>query len=358
MSTTVTTNAVTAGSKASKIGYEDIYVRDNWSDAGQVPTVGTLWASPDIIPYGSDVLTIEEMEAAYYEGVDLGRNITSGAVNNIYIRGRNLKSSPTSGRVELFVAPASLLLHPDQWRRITPLNSGSVWHSLAHGGVEDIQPGQVCASSPAFYWTGPDHAATAQASNHYCLITVVDTPDHPAPKIPDSFTNLSFNNWVASLPSVAWRNTHVLPPSSNTAGAPLTFCNLDKQEKEFCFKVSWEGISSGTLRAQCTDQRLTFDESQTIKPGKTSWAFFEDVPGAFTGTMTISYTGTRPLGPNARITTELFFVSSSASEEDKRNALSTADVLGGEAVGRGGPGYMWRLGEYTLMSEGKKQEIL
>jgi hypothetical protein len=37
--------------------YAGLLIRDNFQDTGSGPTTGNFWTSPDIIPYGGQVLT-------------------------------------------------------------------------------------------------------------------------------------------------------------------------------------------------------------------------------------------------------------------------------------------------------------
>ncbi|MEU6239048.1 hypothetical protein, partial [Kitasatospora sp. NPDC047058] len=51
--------------------WDDILVRDNFRDVGQTPTSDPVWESPDIIPFGSDILDFNLLESSY-NGPDLG----------------------------------------------------------------------------------------------------------------------------------------------------------------------------------------------------------------------------------------------------------------------------------------------
>lgn len=342
-----------APSTTTTTAYDDIYVRDNYQDKGQTPTQGTLWASPDIIPYGAGTLTMQQLESTY-NGPDLGRNITNQEVNNIYVRARNLSSNcPDTGRVRLYIAPGSLLLHPNQWRPITPAANGSPYVPLANGGTTQIGPGQICASSPAFYWTGDPNAA--QYANHYCMVAMVDTPRHPAPPLPTDFSsNHQFANWVANLPSVAWRNISIVAPSCQSLpGVPLVFCNVDRQPREFVFVVRCTNITSaGTVRIQCTDQRCHIDDGGSVTPTNFKRSFGPySVPGKFTGTIIFSYTGTQPLGPNVLIEVDYYVLTEDAAEAGELS-VPAADVLEGTRAA----GSMVRLGQYSFNSAVKSWE--
>ncbi|WP_415853165.1 hypothetical protein, partial [Streptomyces albus] len=160
--------------EAVNAGWEDILVRDNFQDRGQTPTSQPIWRSPDIIPFGSDILDFDLLESSY-DGPDLGLRhpVVQGELNRIYVRGRNLKSGcPTSGDVRLYYARGGLFLDPREWHRITASGGATTVPFTVRGGGREIPPGQICVSRYAFVWpeTPP---------GHYCMITTVDTPAHP-----------------------------------------------------------------------------------------------------------------------------------------------------------------------------------
>ncbi|GAA1956544.1 hypothetical protein [Catenulispora subtropica] len=248
--------------------YQDILIRDNFADTGQIPTTGTICASPDIIPYGRDVLGFEEMQQAMNR--DLGKAfLTRGQPNNIYIRAKNIKPEPTHGTVEMYWAPPSLLLAPSQWGVIEAPSGGRLLPLVNGQRNQTIQAQEVCAASQAFEWMG----SAAVDTNHYCLIAKVSTDDHHDP-MPRSFaTNVEFANWVANNPSVAWRNVDLVQKNTKTITRHLLIANLDPQPGTFRIEFEGRGVPNGAaLRFTCSDTAAPVDwEGWLPGPDRQGW---------------------------------------------------------------------------------------
>ncbi|PZG14231.1 hypothetical protein C1I98_39590, partial [Spongiactinospora gelatinilytica] len=133
-------------------GWNDILARDNFPDRGQTPTDPPWWQSPDIIPFGSDVLDFDLLESSY-NGPDLGirHPILQGRLNRIYVRGKSLRDGcPASGDVRLYYAAGGPVLNPQGWKPIYAENGDLTVPFVARSGSRQIAPGEICVTSPAF----------------------------------------------------------------------------------------------------------------------------------------------------------------------------------------------------------------
>ncbi|MER6099975.1 hypothetical protein ABT154_29775 [Streptomyces sp. NPDC001728] len=259
--------------------YDDALIRDNFQDTGSIPTKGTPYASPDIIPFGSGLLSFDRMVSTY-SGPDLAKPVTNGASNNIYIRAKNISTHKVQGRVTLFWARPSLLLTPDQWNLVAPPDSSQSTVPLVNvDGKEEIAPGQICSGAPAFNWQGQSGEEL-----HYCLVAAVSTPLHPL-GIPQRFdTNADFSRWVSETPQVAWRNVILVPGKTNTFSQALTIGNLDGQACEFQFLMTGKNVpTENSVQVQCADHRCSFEWTGSLpRPdsrGNQSTAFTQVIPG-------------------------------------------------------------------------------
>jgi hypothetical protein len=185
--------------------YNDLYLRDTFDDAGVVPSIGVPSASPDIIPYQSSTLTWQHASDTY-SGPDIGTSIVQQAVNNIYIRSKNIGTVADSGAVTAYYVKASLICAPNiasnAWQALqNPAGTSSI-PLVNSSSSTSIAAQGIAVSQSAFLLTG----LPPVANDHYCLIAVINTPSHSV-TVPTTFaTNGDFVSWVHNNPAVAWRN--------------------------------------------------------------------------------------------------------------------------------------------------------
>lgn len=329
--------------EAVNAGWEDILVRDNFQDRGQTPTSQPIWRSPDIIPFGSDILDFDLLESSY-DGPDLGLRhpVVQGELNRIYVRGRNLKSGcPTSGDVRLYYARGGLFLDPREWHRITASGGATTVPFTVRGGGREIPPGQICVSRYAFVWpeTPP---------GHYCMITTVDTPAHPMPpQLPTFNSNADYVNWVRYNPNVGWRNIDVIPCERKTYLLDdLALCNLDKTWTKYTFGISGTNLPAGVAIVSSTDQQFPFSlpPVQIYPPGAEVYTRSLQLPPGYCGTVTVVVQFDQPLPCDAEIVLRAYNPVDSLTGALKEGvAVPLTGVPGTTEVGR-----FILLGEYTF----------
>lgn len=188
--------------------YNDIYMRAYLGDPGNVPrsTSYPLSASPDLVPYGTQpatdvnsLLTDTSWNQVYNSPLVINQS------NYLYMRAQNLGTAQTTGQFSLYYSPASLLLWPSEWQQ----------NQLQTAGGEPTQsvsiaPGARGVTPSAFVW----NPAAPPSGDHYCLVGMVSTPDHPA-TVPSDGDIQNFASWIANNGSFAWHNV-----STTNAGSP------------------------------------------------------------------------------------------------------------------------------------------
>jgi hypothetical protein len=177
--------------------YDDLFMRANLSDVGQVPGVGNACTSPDIIPFGS--LPYSGDPNTFFAGnytSDVGQNVLAGEQNYIYVRAKNLASAADTGQVWLYWSKASLLNWPSVWSG----NALKTEQGSTSVEISAAQDGQVAVGQAPFVWS------PAQISDdHYCMISRVVTANNPNP-VPDDGTIDDFTKYVLNNRGVGWRN--------------------------------------------------------------------------------------------------------------------------------------------------------
>lgn len=282
--------------------YNDLFVRDNFSDTGVFPSVGVPCQSPDIIPVKNGILSWATANATY-GGPDQGMSIINGGVNNIFVRSKNLNTVSGSGTVSLYYANASLFLRPSTWTQITAAGGIGSLQLVDGSGNTAIAANSVALSNPSFLLTAlPGNA-------HYCLITVVQTTAHPV-TIPTTFSsNGAFAQWVQNNPAVGWRNISYQPNTSTQLIRTFNFASINPTNTYFHFRVLGNGFASGTpINAQCTDQSCPISQNLTLPApdvnGNQITGFDVSVPANFNGNLVVTATspsGAFPLGATLKV---------------------------------------------------------
>ncbi|MCK9580813.1 MAG: hypothetical protein M0Q92_10250 [Methanoregula sp.] len=270
--------------------YNDLYVRDNFSDTGVTPSQGDLCQSPDIIPYQNEVLTWDKASSSY-PGPDIGKSIINNGINNIYVRSRNLNAAAGSGHATLYYTNYSLNLC--QTNRWVQLQSAGLVKSLPFvdgSGKTTISPNGIAISNPSFLLTG------LPPGPHYCMIAVVQTTAHPV-VIPPSFaSNSEFARWVQNNPAVGWRNISYAANTLTQLSRTTRFGNVNLQAANFVLIITGRGFVTGTkINSQCTDTACPINDNQALPQPDTHGdqiiSFVKNgIPGSFWGDLVVTAT--------------------------------------------------------------------
>lgn len=288
--------------------WDDLHLRSYFGDTGEYPTGGSLSKSPDIIPNGME--PIPDPEESFVNNnwdKDMGKDLVANAANYLYVRGNNLGTAATDGIVNLYYAPANLILYPVEWRNNQLQTSAGQKDVL----IRDIPSGGKFVTPDAFQWV-PE----AISGTHYCLIGVAGTERNPN-VIPDIDAIEDFAKFISENPNFGWRNVSVI-----SADAP-----------DFTLDVGYNQGSKGDLMKfsiVCTNvpvgAEVSFSAGDSLDPPiymppvtVTNGASFSvgmetQVPDNFSTTINYSYwsNGTTP-PPGWDIRMEVTYLVSSSS---------------------------------------------
>ncbi len=279
------------------MSFTGFLIRDTLADNGTTPTNGAASQSPDIIPYQNNILTDATAVSTY--GSNIGIGVLNGAINNIYIRAKNLSSSSQKGSARLYYTLSTLLGQPSQWTNNQVLTAGGSQTSTFEDATTPSNGSNVGAGDIALAEFNLTSLQAPPKGSHYCFISV-GTLTGQSPNIPTSFaTNSAFVNWIQSNPNVAWRNFSYQPPNSPTIVTNCQFGNLNNASAEMVFMITATNCPTNTaVLFQCTSTtppinvtvNLPSPDSEGIQTTSTT----QNVPANFSGTMMIQ--GTAPSG--------------------------------------------------------------
>ncbi len=169
----------------------DIYVRDSLSDIGTIPSIGTLWRSPDIITRTAQVSdpasTLGDMTKD-----DLAENVEQGQDNYVYVRLQNRGIAAGSVTINLY------------WSDPSTFSSPASWHTIGSAYLSSVAPGVVTIAE--LVW----HSADIPPLGHFCIVAELDDPLDPAPDKSLITTGALFNKFIAESNNYAWKNISVV----------------------------------------------------------------------------------------------------------------------------------------------------
>lgn len=207
----------------------DIYIRDQVSDDGTVPSVGSLSSSPDIIVRPS---AVTNPDSSFGEGSGtensnvLGYQVEAGQDNFIYARIKNRGTADVVGATaRIFWSPASTLVTPDLWTEIgvtAPL---------------DVPQGNTLEVTDALVWDKNDIPGTG----HYCFVGLIGHPADPEPTTPPATDWTGFLNFIRNENNAAWRNFNVVDNLPDDPGDPFVadflIANAPDKRRQFDLRI-------------------------------------------------------------------------------------------------------------------------
>lgn len=170
----------------------DIYVRDSLTDTGVVPSIGTLYLSPDIITR-SDRVASPQKEFADMTKADLGEAVEIGQPNYVYVRLQNRGAVLGDVTIKVYWVSAGSFSNPSTWKLIGTTQ------------VNNIQPGKMRVAGPIIW---AEDNLPPEGSNS-CLVTELDDPLDPAPDKSLITTGNQYVRYISQSNNYAWRNIEV-----------------------------------------------------------------------------------------------------------------------------------------------------
>jgi thermolysin len=169
----------------------DIYVRDSLTDTGVIPSIGTLYLSPDVITRSAAVASPQTAFADLANG-DLGQPVEIGQPNYVYVRLQNRGAEAGDVTVRVYWTDPGSFANP------------SVWHLVGTTQANAVDPGSMRVAGP-ITWA----ADNLPPEGHFCLVTELDDPLDPAPDKNLITTGDQYVRYISQSNNYAWRNIEV-----------------------------------------------------------------------------------------------------------------------------------------------------
>lgn len=333
--------------------YTDIYIRDDLADTGEYPnTAATASLSPDVIVWGTQILDDPEIYLTENYGKTWYRNLTTGEVNYIYGRTKNLGPQAAEGRLYLYYSRGTLLNNPTEWSAnalptAIPGQDYVVLKPARNGQAHDISVGDS-----AFVWTPPSDGA------HYCLVGRVVTEDHPN-ELPGDFPNrAAYIAWILDNPAIAWRNVSIVdasdPPDYQES---YSYENLDTQRSEYLFMMSSSGLPDGSelsMVSAAIGPEPPIDGTTIVSGNATTLSLASWLPANFKAdlTATVKLPEGDSWGPGMSVEIELYAIASAEEPEWFRKlGLPLTEIAPAFNEGRSEQGVAVRMGTYTIQTD-------
>ncbi len=189
----------------------DIYIRDSIADNGDIPSVGAISASPDIIVVPNMVADKDD-SFGEFSGTEnsniLGYEVESGQDNYIYARMKNRGTDDEVATTTIFWSEVSTLVTPDMWNLIGTTNS------------INVPQGDTLVVTDPLTW----NANAIPGTGHYCFVSLIDSARDPAPPLPSAIPAFdwdAFLNYIRNHNNVTWRNFNVIDAQPDPAADPM-----------------------------------------------------------------------------------------------------------------------------------------
>ena len=188
--------------------WNDLYVRTSLAEQGPNNREGGL-SSPDILPVGVTPLPPADFSSPASYARSYASPFYEAQTNYIYVRAKN--SSPTaskSGKVYLRATTPGVILWPSDNGAWVKLKAGESYSSeLQKNGDKNIKPGEVGVTTVPFLYV-------PESFGHRCLVTWLDTPDHPVTPPPEIRQMDQLIAFLIANPNFAHHNIDIVAAST------------------------------------------------------------------------------------------------------------------------------------------------
>lgn len=168
----------------------DIYVRDSLSDTGVIPSIGTLYLSPDVITR-SALVAAPQTELADMNDGDLGEQVEIGQPNYVYVRLQNRGAEAGGVSISVYWTDPGSFGNPSSWKPIGTTQA-------------NVQPGTMHVAGP-ITWAEDN----LPPEGHFCLVTELNDHLDPAPDKSLITTADQYVRYISQSNNYAWRNIDV-----------------------------------------------------------------------------------------------------------------------------------------------------
>jgi hypothetical protein len=264
----------------------DLYMRRSLKDTKVSPWSPAAAMSPDIIPYGQTTPADPRVFFRDNYEQDVGRPLTLGEENLIFVRAKNMGTEAAGGSVFLYYVESTMMLFPDEWSTgILKTKSGA-----DHVSIADTQPGEIGVGAEPFAWNPP----RPTGRRHYCFVAMVVTGTAPPP-IPNT-RNLAEFLEFSEQEQLTTRNVFFVDASAPSAAVDTTFRQGDTEEstqftltcKNCPLGVSWVELLSTTSKPAVKIAKTKITQNDQVIGVKAT------IPADWTTAFEIVYTATAP----------------------------------------------------------------
>lgn len=170
----------------------DIYIRDSLTDTGVIPSIGTLYLSPDIITR-METIAVPQTELGDMSNANLSDDVELGQTNYVYVRLQNRGSVTGDVTVKVY------------WTDPSSFSNPTTWHLIGSANATNVQPGTMKV-------TGPIEWPSSQLPpiGHFCLVGELDDPIDPAPDKNLITTGEMYVKFISQSNNFAWKNINVI----------------------------------------------------------------------------------------------------------------------------------------------------
>lgn len=194
----------------------DVWMRDNASDTGTVPSAGTMWLSPDL------------WNRYMPDGGTTHFNPEYGQVNYLYANIRNMSTAVKATSMDIWLAPTAVgLTWPDNFIYVGRIP------------VPNLGPGEVRQVGP-LPWNPP----SPMPSDHFCFYVRVMSPQDPITFAETGDVGLNASN----SNNIVWRNINVVDLMSSRS---VTFLVRNTERKraevDLVFQIPQKFLRDGKV---------------------------------------------------------------------------------------------------------------
>jgi hypothetical protein len=240
----------------------DFLVRAGMSDTGTFPRNVPDWtSSPDIVVAGNQGISRNDLITSY--GSNTNRTLTIGEPNFLYLRAKNMNSTPLKQYGYLFQVPGSLVLQPEVWHKKSNLVGFDVKDPNAdpsepaittkYARLLDAQGGQTVVTD-AFTWV-PD------STEHHCIVGAAAASFESMignyPKGNATMTDLA--NWIYTNGNFGWHNVDIQPLSGKLYTGSMNYAHNFPEDQVVIFQLRVYNVPVGS--------KISFAANNSLKSG-------------------------------------------------------------------------------------------
>lgn len=277
--------------------YKGLYIRDNYSDLGTIPSAGaTPTYSPDVICYQDRLLSPIDAAISYDNSPSINLPFIQNSTNNIYIRVKNNADTSLKGKVKAFCAPFNVLYMPPQW---IPLKTDAgaeevqlVTSSAGTGTMQDeILPKSVAVSVEPF-----SLEELLDPKMHTCMMGLVTNSDGKSYiELKNSFNgDQELWNFLRMHPQIAYNNIKVVDLFSQISSHSIAFGNHDNSSRKYILSLHVESgldtMAGVKILLQSANAYAPFTYSFTVVPGQEYYCAPYVLDCKYSGNFKIAFT--------------------------------------------------------------------